>query len=272
LEAEIEVSAAQALVRRCRLVPTDPPLAVQEWPWMIKIYTLGRFSVERDGVPLSFPGKMPRRPLQLLKALIACGGRDVGQAQLIDALWPESEGDAAHRSLATTLYRLRKLLGYDDVIVLRDGRLSLSRYLCWVDVWAFEMLLVGVGQTDEIHGERIERGLALYEGPFLVGEQAPWALLPRERLRTRFLSAVAAMGRHWERGQAWERAIVAYQEGLEVDDLSEWLYCQIMRCYQRLGRNGDAVRVYHRCREALETVLGVGPSVEIERLYQRLRA
>ena len=29
LEAEIEVGTAQELVRRCRLVPTDPPLAVE---------------------------------------------------------------------------------------------------------------------------------------------------------------------------------------------------------------------------------------------------
>jgi DNA-binding SARP family transcriptional activator len=253
-------------------------VAVEAWPWPIRVYTLGRFAVECGGEPLRFPGKTQRRPLELLRALIAFGGRDVSETQLVDALWPDAEGDAAHRALATTLHRLRKLLGHDGALELREGRLSLNPYVCWVDVWACETLLAGaeqLGQEGEQGGpavQRIERGLALYEGSFLVGEQAPWVLPTRERLRTRFLQAIAAVGRHWERDEGWERAIVAYQEGLEVDDLAERLYYQMMCCYQRLGRHGDAARVYRRCRQALGSVLGVEPSAETEQLYQRLRA
>lgn len=278
LEAGIEVAQAQGLVRRCRLIPSEPPVAVEAWPWPIRVYTLGRFAVECGGEPLRFPGKTQRRPLELLRALIAFGGRDVSETQLVDALWPDAEGDAAHRALATTLHRLRKLLGHDGALELREGRLSLNPYVCWVDVWACETLLAGaeqLGQEGEQGGpavQRIERGLALYEGSFLVGEQAPWVLPTRERLRTRFLQAIAAVGRHWERDEGWERAIVAYQEGLEVDDLAERLYYQMMCCYQRLGRHGDAARVYRRCRQALVSVLGVEPSAETEQLYQRLRA
>lgn len=278
LEAGIEVEAAQELVRRCRLVPSEPPVAVEAWPWAVRVHTLGRFTVECGGAPARSAGKAQRRPFELLRALVAFGGREVTESQLVDALWPDADGDAAHRVLATTLHRLRKLLGHDDALVLQDGCLSLNPYLCWVDVWAFETLLAGAeqlggeGTNGELIVQRVERGLTLYEGPFLAGEQAPWVLLPRERLSNRFLRAIAAVGRHWETDQGWERAIVTYQEGLEVDDLAERLYYQMMRCYHRLGRHGDAVRVYRRCRQVLGTVLGVEPSVETERLYQRLRS
>ena len=60
---------------------------------------------------------------------------------MTDALWPEAEGDAAHVSFNTTLHRLRKLIENEKTIQLREGRVTLDRKHCWVDVWAFERVL-----------------------------------------------------------------------------------------------------------------------------------
>jgi hypothetical protein len=42
--------------------------------------------------------KTQRKPLELLKALIAFGGRAVLEEQLTEALWPEAKGHAAHQA------------------------------------------------------------------------------------------------------------------------------------------------------------------------------
>ena len=84
---------------------------------------------------------MQQKPFLLLKALIAFGGRDVKEEQLCDALWPDAEGDLAHRSFETTLYRLRQLIGKDKAIQLKEGRLTLDRQSCWVDAFALEQVL-----------------------------------------------------------------------------------------------------------------------------------
>ena len=68
-------------------------LYLEEWPYPIKIYTLGRFEIIRDDEPLHFSGKEQKKPLELLKALIAFGGRDVPEERLTDALWPDADGD-----------------------------------------------------------------------------------------------------------------------------------------------------------------------------------
>jgi LuxR family transcriptional regulator, maltose regulon positive regulatory protein len=95
LEANIEVEYVQGLIRKRKLIPKEAPSEIEAWPWPVKIYTLGRFKVLKDDQPLQFAGKVQRKPLALLKAMIAFGGRHVREELLIDALWPDADGDAA---------------------------------------------------------------------------------------------------------------------------------------------------------------------------------
>lgn len=121
LEAGIEVEYVQELVRIRNLVSEKPPLHLENWPWPFKIYTLGRFELLKDGKSIRFARKTQRRPLALLKALIAFGSKEVREDQTEDVLWPDADGDAAHRSFKTTLQRLRQLLGREDALELKEG-------------------------------------------------------------------------------------------------------------------------------------------------------
>ena len=141
LEAGIEEDYVRGLVQKRGLVPESPPVEVEAWPWPIRIFTLGRFEVMRDGEPVRFARKVQRKPLALLKALIALGGRSVREEPVMDALWPDAEGDAARVALASALHRLRGLLGREQAVLRQEGQLSLDARLCWVDVWAVERLL-----------------------------------------------------------------------------------------------------------------------------------
>ena len=114
LEAGIEVEYVQRLVRVRRLTPAHPPIELESWPWALRIYTLGRFGVATDGAPVQVAGKVQQRPLALLKAIVALGGREVAEERLAEALWPEADGDGAHQALAVTLHRLRRLLGREE--------------------------------------------------------------------------------------------------------------------------------------------------------------
>lgn len=53
----------------------------------IRIFTLGRFSIAIDDRAVRSKGKAKHRPLGLLKALIALGGRDVASSRLCECLW-----------------------------------------------------------------------------------------------------------------------------------------------------------------------------------------
>jgi LuxR family transcriptional regulator, maltose regulon positive regulatory protein len=270
LEEGIESDYVRTIIRRRGFIPEEPPVHIEAWPWEIKVITLGSFSIVRADGPIRFSRKVQQKPLALVKALIALGGKDVNKERLTEILWPDVEGDLAHQSFNTTLHRLRKLLGCPEAIVLKDGRVSLDDRYCWVDVWALERL---VEQADASKKQRdleraaclTEKAVALYRGDFLSGEsEEPWILGPSERFRSLFYRNASWLGRHLQESGNCERAAEYYERFLESDPCREDFYRGLMLCYRRLERPSDALSAYRRCQKMLATVLGISPSTETE--------
>ena len=280
LEEGIEAEWIGGMVRRRGLVPEEPPLHLDAWPWPLKVYTLGRFEIARDGTPVQFSGKVPQKPLLMLKAVVALGGKGVSEVQLSDILWPDADGDLAHRSFETTLYRLRHLLGDDGVLQHEGGLLGIDRRHCWVDAWAFEHLCgraeslwrSGNGAGPQEAMALGEKALGLYHGHFLPSEgHEAWTVVARERLRNKFLRLTLLIGRHWEQTGQYEEALRYFEKGIEVDGLAEELYQHVMACHIRLGWKADALRAYERCRAALSSTLGITPSDRTEEIIEAIR-
>ena len=209
LASGIETDYARSLIKRRRLVPEQARLAVLDWPWSFRVQTFGGFRLLLHEEPLAGSGKAQRRPLELLKALIAFGGEQVSESRLTDALWPRVDGDSAHRSFTSALHRLRKLLGEDRSVLLHEGRLTLDRRYFWVDAWEFEELAAQVeAASDPATVESLaERMLTLYRGPFMADEiDAPWCLQARSRMRARLERAMGRVLRYWQESGQLERA------------------------------------------------------------------
>ena len=248
---------------------------------LVSVFTLGRFSLLLDGKPAEFGRKVPRRALELLKTIIAFGGREIGTTTLMSELWPDVDGDAAQRSFDTTLHRLRKLLGDDRVLVLRDGKLSLDARYCWVDVWAFERLL---GQSQrllmrDISGQQVfslerltENLMELYQDHFLAKEElTSWSVSLHERLRSKFIHHLVEVGRYMEKHGCWVQAMHCYRKGIDVDDLVEVFYQRLMVCCLATRRFSEGLSVYRRCSQVLSITLGLQPEAESESLHCSLR-
>jgi ATP/maltotriose-dependent transcriptional regulator MalT/DNA-binding SARP family transcriptional activator len=272
LEEGIEPQHTRQLIRTLNLKPPSPE--VENWPWPVKLYTLGRVSVVIDGEALAFQGKAQKKPLELLKAILAHRGRGVDQGALAQELWPDLDGAAATNAIAIALHRLRKLLGRDDVLILRDGQLSLDARQAWVDAWAFERLCGKVEQgrasADELPAlaQRINR---LYLGHFLSGEEAPWAIAARERLRSKFLRAVTTLGRALEGAAHWDDLSALYRRAIALDPLAEEFHCGLMASLRAQGRLAEALDAYRHCRDILSITLGVEPSPATQALYRSLK-
>ena len=154
----------------------------------------------------------------------------------------------------------------------RDGR------YCWVDVWAFEHVLEEAG-THWKEGlmdravQLTEKAIQMYKGPFLGQEiEQPSTVSISERLRIKFLESVGRLGLYWRQAEQWEKAIECYQRGLEVDDLAEEFYQELMDCYQHVGQKAKALSVYNRCKRILSSTLGIEPSSKTEVIYKSLLA
>lgn len=266
LAADIEPEYVTGLIRKLRIRPPDA--ASERWPWAVRIRTLGSFSVECDERTLSFERKTPRKPLQLLKALIAAGGRAVPEHRLIDALWPDEDGDLAHNAFNVALTRLRKLLGHASAIVQSGGSLSLDMSLVWVDALCFKTRVdrsLELGTSAD--RPTLEHAMRLYAGPFLSEEgEAGWSIAMRERLRSRHTEGMLLLGRLQRENGAIASAIATYQRGIDADPLLEEFYRELIRCHLARGESAAAESVYRRLERTMKAIQGTAPSPQTETL------
>jgi LuxR family transcriptional regulator, maltose regulon positive regulatory protein len=236
-----------------------------------RVHVLGRFRLLRGDTPITIPSRL-RKPQELLQALIAFGGAEVSAGVLTDALWPDSEGDAAYHALETALYRLRQLLGARDAVRMEGGKVSLDTDQLWVDMWELEEELQRPHDPAANGIERIRRLRLLYQGHFLQHEtEKPWVLKARQQLRDGLLRAIRDAARECEHAHRWEDAANLYQSGIELDSLNEGLYRGLMFCHQQLGDHSEALQAYRRCRELLTRFLGIAPNAKTQALYHSVR-
>ena len=279
LHEKIEPEYVKGLIKKNGLLPSAADnsafsvLYLEEWPYPIKVYTLGRFVIIRDDEPQHFSGKEQKKPLEMLKALIAFGGRNVPRERLTDALWPDADGDQASKSFETTLSRLRRLLGGEEFVIYRARQLTINPINCWVDSMALGQLLDKISEaSNESVAQLCEKAVALYQGPFLSADAGlPWAASCRETLKNRLLCITMIAGRRHEQAGEWEVAAGHYAKGIETDSLAEEFYRRLMVCHCNLGNHADTVKTYNRCCSLLKSELGIEPSPETIAVYSSIR-
>lgn len=264
LAEHIAPDLVRRLIRDWRIPPAsslDPG-----WPWPVRIRALGRFEVLLDDVPLLHRHKAPRRLLQLLKTIVALGGRDVPLSRLADAMFPLDDGGKGEDGLRVALQRLRQLLGAETHVTLRDGKVSLSPQSVWVDA-------VGVdeGLRRATSAAEVDAALALYAGPLLDGEDDPHYLEPRERLHTRFLRHAVERAEARAAADECEAALALYRRCVDADVLNE-SFCQgVLRCCAALGRVAEGETAYRRLETALRDTFARAPSERTRRAFAALR-
>ena len=279
LMLDIEVDYTKRIILTRELEPDKDLLGLQLWPWKVRIFTLGNFSItftnkQGDDVEHNITGK----PLELLKAIISFGAIGVAEEKLATELWPDLEGDDAHRAMTTTLHRLRKLMGGNQMITLSQGKLGLNFKSCWVDAIAFEngyKNILAKQNGYELDMDKYKEAIELYQGEFLKDENAVWLLAPRERYRSRIIKLIKQITTHICSSdscntQSCDLVANYLEHGLAIDELHEDFYKSKMNCALCKGNRIEGKRLYEQCNTLLKNKLGIEPSEEIQELYKKL--
>lgn len=278
LQRHIEPARVKEVITAQQLIPDITDSYIEDWPWKIKLYTLGRHALFIDEQEQTLGGKSAQRPLTLLHCLIAFGGSKVSQEKVMLTLWPDAQGDKANGNLRTTLHRLRRLLQHDEALVVEDGRLTLDKRYIWVDVWTLERHLSSLdklltnGNFDNVEVSRhCDAMSSLYQGPFLGLEaEQSWLLPLQEKMRNRLLNTFTRLGNAWQNNQDLEQAISCYLKAIEIDPLMESFYQNLMQLYAANNQRTEALATFQRCRKALATTLGTTPSSHMVSLYKQI--
>ncbi len=236
----------------------------------LEIRLFGGVRIRRDGALLG--GFISAKAPALLAYLVSNPGPH-GREALAGLLWGEMPEADARNNLRQTLSNLRKKVG-DHLLITRTHVAFNFTEPYWLDVEQFEAW-TKQGQD----ADALQEAVSLYRGDFLAGlspRHAPafeeWMLAQRARYRELALWALQRLLdehlRRRELGQAMDTATRL----LALDPWREEAHRQLMRALVYSGQRTAALAQFEKCRRVLYEELGVAPSVETARLYERIRA
>lgn len=210
---------------------------------------------------------------------------------LAGLLWPDMPEHSARHNLNQVLFNLRRTIGDHSaqppyLLISRDTLQFNPVSDHTVDVVRFNTLLATCDThahpqlaTCEACAERLQQVAALYQGPFLhqffLADSAvfeEWALLQREHLHRRALTALTQLANYHEGHADYVTAIRVCEQQLGLDPWREEAHLQLMRLLILSGERSAALTQYEICRRTLADELGVEPSVETKRLYEQIRS
>jgi len=202
---------------------------------------------------------------------------------LAGLLWPHQPNSEALSNLRFALSTLRSVIGdrtaEPPYLTITRESIAFNRSSdYWLDIeeWTWEIEKSGDNRAKRAS---LEQAIALYRGSFLDGfyiEDSPafdeWVLVTRERFSRQQRSNLHACAEICEEQGDNQRAINLAWMQLEFEPWDESAHRQLMRLMVATGQRNTALAQYESCRNLLKKELGVDPSEETIRLYERIRS
>ncbi|WP_248966039.1 AfsR/SARP family transcriptional regulator [Sphaerisporangium perillae] len=223
---------------------------------------------------LSLGGPKPRA---LLAALLLNAGRVVSTERLVESLWGDSPPNSAHALVQTYVHGLRRGLpldGHDDLLQTRPPGYLIRPVPGQLDLQTFERKVAqgrdhATYHRHDLAAAELRAALAIWRGAALggIGDALRGEAERLEQTRLTVLeeriNAELAIGMESELIGELTELVWAYPT-------RERLRGQLMAALYRMGRQADALSVYHEGRRTLADELGVDPGTELRRLFEAI--
>ncbi len=273
LEEGLHGDYVRQFILKHHLTPPSIFRVVKNWPYPVRIHTLGGLEISVDENRLSFSRKSPARPIALLLALITAGG-ELAKERLLDLFWSEQEGDAAYHALETTLYRLRKILR-KDVVLNKERQIVLKKDLLYVDLWDLRDKLKHLEKA--LSEKRLTKSFFLAEDiltlyrEFLPGFSYSFVLFEREWLKSRMVSLLQQTAGLIERDFP-EKGVLLYEKAWMVDPGDEKACELLIKALIQNDRLEEACKAYYLLTAYLKAYFQREPSPRLKRLALEIEA
>ncbi len=239
---------------------------------LLKAHLLGHFELWRANELL--PPLATRKTQSLLAFLIFHRERSHSRQELSTLFWGDCDETHALHSLATAIWRIRKLLGEE---YLSANSVSVQFNPCapfWLDVADFESQLqqASIAWKNSLPSaiDHLEKAITLYHGDFLEGFYDDWCLDERYRLEALYLNGLSQLIEWYEQEGNTGAVLTFTQQYLARDPLMEHIHLSAMRAFVQKGELTSARRQWQRCCEIRYQELHLPPSPEMLEQARRI--
>lgn len=248
---------------------------------MLRIYLTGEVQAERDGHLLRESALGGPQGRFVLAYLVSERKKAVTQAELAEALWPESLPASWPLALSAIISRLRARLA---TLGLVRSHIIANAFGCYQfsapsDTWVdLEAAFAGVdaaegfvtaGNPQAAYGPSLI-ATTILRRPFLAGDNSAWAEDRRAALADALVRAIDCRVEALAANDEVELALTHAKEAVRMEPYRESGYRRLMRMQVKNGDRGEAVRTYAECKRLLAAELGVAPSGETASLYREI--
>jgi DNA-binding SARP family transcriptional activator/Flp pilus assembly protein TadD len=232
--------------------------------YSLRVYSLGREKIERDGVPV-LPSDWQAAAARELFFMLLRGPQSREAISL--EFWPDSSPAQVRSNFHTTLYRVRLALG-ENVIVYHNDLYSINPEIdLWYDVHEFQGL-VQRAQSLSVRDARTEdlyrRAVDLYQGDFLSTLDQAWIVYAREELNESYLEALNGLGRCAQARRDFRQALRLYKQVLKLDPFREDVHRSIMSCFAEQGERQKVYAHFKYMQTLFQEELALEPTRETQ--------
>jgi len=232
--------------------------------------------------PLKFRSRREQALLIYLATESGLGISTHRREKLMNLLWTDFTQKSAQVNLRQALYHLRKTVaaipqpdGDKPIPFLITDRQTVQvnqTYPIYLDVVEFTRLL-------KDHQAGWPQAFDLYRGDFLSDFYLPdanpfedWTVTIRESFSLHMLDALTELAAIKLEDRAYLEAEQYARRQLELDNLRENAYRQLMKALAHTGQRSQALVLFNSCRNLLQDKLGVDPSAETVKVYEDIRS
>ena len=251
------------LREHARAVPFAPPT--------LFIRALGRMQVQSSSHVIISSEWQTQAARDLFFMLLA-KPEGMTREEICLLFWPEASPEEAKFRFKNTIYRMRRALGKNSVLLEQDVyRFNNSQdYEYDVELFLKENVLASKAQDPMQKLTHFREAVKQYRGNYLSELDSIWAHAPREYLRQNYLNILMQVSEIYLNLSNYDLSLEYCQRLLNEDNLLEDAYRLALRIFAAMGNRAGLVRQYQRCVEVLEREINAPPSLKTQTLYQDL--
>ncbi|WP_420643887.1 AfsR/SARP family transcriptional regulator [Candidatus Leptofilum sp.] len=213
---------------------------------------------------------------------------------LTTLLWPGMPERSARQNLRQIMYNLRRavpdLASEADsdttavpLILANRQTIQLNpKAIIKSDIMQFSALIKSVQSHDHLDlflchdcQQKLATAVSLYTSDFLAdfylddsNEFEEWAEITRQTYRRQVLDALETLTAIKTRQTTFAEARAYAERQIEIDDLRESGYRQLMKILALSGQRAEALALYDSCRRLLSEELSMAPSARTTEIYE----
>lgn len=245
----------------------------------LKVYTLGRFTLELGGTPIADNWGRDKA-IQLFQFFLISRNRTaLHKEQIIDRLW---EGTATDQNFKVALHGINKVLepkkksrGNSKFLQRQGSSYRLHAEHLWLDSQIMESFLeIGnntVNEQPELAIIAYQYAVDLYKGVFLPNRiYEDWTSTEREKLQMLAINGNINLAELLLQDQP-DESIRLSEEVLIIDPTWEEAYRIQMMAHMLNGNRPQAIKTFNKCKQKLDEEFGISPLPDTMRLLKSIQ-